>query len=124
MPEDEIVNLPATPVAARLEVTGRDLANAFKAIKNTKGVGKRKVFFEFRDGKAVIGIDVVRISIPASGVWPGVAEVSRTFIKTMATFDLASLPTIPIAYDAGRIMISDRSHECRWTAASSTDESR
>lgn len=103
-------------IAARLEVAGRDLASALKQIAKTKGIGRRNVFFEFQDGRLDIGFDEARIAIPAVGVWPGVAEVSRTFVKTMATFDLEKLTMIPIAYHDGRIIVADRSHDCKWTA--------
>ena len=108
-------SVPAVPIVGLLKVSGRDLATAFKPIARATGVGRRTVSFEFRDGQVVIGFDELRIAIPAVGVWPGVAVVSRAFVKKMATFDLEKLPMIPIAYHNGRITIAERSNDCQWT---------
>lgn len=104
-----------TPIViGRLEVTGSDLARAFRPLTKTKGIGRRIVSFEFRDHTLIVGFDEVRVGIPATGVWPGIARVSRAFVRKMATFDLDQLPMVPLAIHDGQMTIADRSHECQW----------
>ena len=99
---------------AQLTVEGSVLATALRPLVKRTGLGRKIVTFEFREGKALIGFDEMRVAIPAVGVWLGVASVSRAFVRTMAKFELEKLSTIQIGYHEGRLTIAGRSHECKW----------
>ncbi len=72
----------------------------------------------------VVGLDELTSAIPAYGTWPGVAAISRAFVKNLATSGLEKLSIVPITYSGGWITIGERSARCQWTDSEDASESK
>jgi hypothetical protein len=98
-----------------LSVAGPDLHAALRSVRGMKGLGQAWSQWRFRQGKLVVSFEELQFSIPATGLWNGVAKVPKKFLNRLAGVALDHVEAIPITVEGGRLHVAGFSYDCRWT---------
>lgn len=98
-----------------LSVAGPDLHVALRSVRAMKGLGTARSEWRFQQGKLVVSFKELQFSIPATGLWNGVAKVQKKFLNRLAGVALEHVETVLIMVERGRLHVAGFSCDCRWT---------
>ena len=113
---DPVVNsrLAAKSLTGKLKVAVRELKSAFRLLAENEHSGPRLVGLEFSEGKFIVGFDAMRIGIPATGKWQGIAVVSSRYVSQFGEHDFRRRRNALISYGDGYITIDEERDTCLW----------
>ena len=106
--------LAANSLTGKLKVAVRELKSAFRLLAANELSGPSLVGLEFTEGKLIVGFDAMRIGIPATGRWQGIAVVSSWYVSRFGEHDFRRKRNATITYGDNHIAIDEERDSCLW----------